>query len=742
MSVHDPSLQEPGTVTSEPNLPQYPSPEINGSVNADILQKIEVGPDGRLTKAQEPTLTAPPEDIVYPEERMGIIPEVGIPPVRPVVLRRTVSGAYSGISGSFRLDLRVDIDRPNALNMASFDFYSLGSVTSYFGSFQVPAPAISYTNTHAIIDGAITGTTAVWANRVQIEINRNFILVPAAPAIVTFFRNSARGAAYTCRFTNPYFRTVRLEEDYENGTTLLGSYNTGELPSPLPHRTLTVTSGYAEAGIQMTLTSGTDSISNAEAGADARWTETEMHSSMIHHFSIYSNLPQWAAWLFAARRAVDDRLLGIMFDYLPGLRPGRQGCAIFQDSIRSYHPTDADYRRHLLYTYVHELGHAFNLLHSWDKGRPDSLSWMNYDWKYDQRNGLDTFWNNFAFNFDTGELRHIRHGFRNNVIMGGSDWAVGAGLTEGSGSSIFEREMIENNSGLKLEMVPVKTAFALGEPVVVELKLRCMDLNGKTINANLHPKTDHVRVGILKPNGKTCVYEPVAHLCMAEKEVNLTADSNTAYASAYIGYGKDGFYFDQPGFYRLKAAYLNKDGSVIQSDEALIRVKSPVTQAEDEIADMYFTGNAGMLFYMMGSDSPSLKKGMDDFQKVSDKYKTNGLSVYADLVLGINEAMKFKVVDPETKRVSARKRNLTGAEAKLSKVFTVSKASGGIDNITLNWSYRQLAKGYLLEGDEKSAKATLKEMEDSFKAKKLKPAVMHIIAGQAAETLRVNKKVH
>ena len=743
MAVKDPSLLEPGTALNEATTEQTHYPETNGKSHADAAQKIEIGPDGKLSQAKEPTLTAPPVDIVYPEERMGLAgtAETGAAPIIPILLRRLVSGTYTGTSGSFRLDLRVDVDKLRSLNAASFDFFSIGAVINYFGSFKMVAPAISYTALKVIIDGAITGTVAVWANRVRIEINRNSILSPAAPAMVTFFQNATQGAIYNCHFSNNYFRTVRLETDFENGTTLLTSYNTAELPSPLPHRSLTVTKAYEEAGIQMVLTSGSDAINNSEAGMDARWTETEMHASMVRHFSIYSNAPQWAVWLFAARRAVDNRLLGIMFDYLPGLRLMRQGSAVFQDSIRDFHPADTDYRRHLLYTYVHELGHAFNLLHSWDKGRPDSASWMNYDWKFDQRNGLGSFWNNFAFSFDSGELNHIRHGFRNNVIMGGSDWAVGAGMIDGGHSAaIFSQETIENNSGLKFELVPSKTSFALGEPVVVELKLRCMDMNGKTVNANLHPKFEQVRIGILKPNGKACVYESIAHHCMAPKELSLTADNNTAYASAYIGYGKDGFYFDQPGFYKLKAAYLYQDGSIIQSEETMIRVKSPVTQTEDEIADLYFTSNAGMLFYLLGSDSESLKKGMDDFHRISEKYKNNSLSVYADLVLGVNDGMRFKTADSNNKKVTSRKRNLTGAETKLSKVFNASKSTEGIDNITLNWTYRHLAKAYLLEGDEKSAKDTLKQMEDTFKKKNLKPAVMQKIAQQATETMQIDKK--
>ena len=43
----------------------------------------------------------------------------------------------------------------------------------------------------------------------------------------------------------------------------------------------------------------------------------------------------------------------------------RQGAAVFYNAIQG---ASAATQRAQLRTYVHELGHAFNLLHSWDKG--------------------------------------------------------------------------------------------------------------------------------------------------------------------------------------------------------------------------------------------------------------------------------------------------------------------------------------------------------------------------------------
>lgn len=82
-------------------------------------------------------------------------------------------------------------------------------------------------------------------------------------------------------------------------------------------------------------------------------------------------------------------LYGTMFDQ-KGKQ--RQGCAVFHAGIGG---ATADKLRLQLYTYAHELGHCFNLLHSWQKSlatppqadRPTALSWMNYPWLYPSGSG-------------------------------------------------------------------------------------------------------------------------------------------------------------------------------------------------------------------------------------------------------------------------------------------------------------------------------------------------------------------
>ena len=65
----------------------------------------------------------------------------------------------------------------------------------------------------------------------------------------------------------------------------------------------------------------------------------------------------------------------------------RQGCAAFHSVIGG---TSNEAQRAMLRTYVHELGHCFNLYHSHHKefmnppqpNRLDALSWMHYPQEY------------------------------------------------------------------------------------------------------------------------------------------------------------------------------------------------------------------------------------------------------------------------------------------------------------------------------------------------------------------------
>lgn len=656
------------------------------------------------------------------------VPRIPIPPVLPILPKRNVSGRYRSGGLGFQLELRVDVDGTGPMMRLSGDFYMVNAATiTYFGSFVVNAVTLSVTASLVTIEGIGSYTYGTAFPKIRVTIPRVLIIQPLAPATVRFFSlTNVPGAVYVCSYQSVYFRTVVWEQDREQGVTPFVSYNTGSLPSGGPARTLTVPSAYAEAGIQFLVSGGTDIVPTAETGTNLKWNNSELHAAMVRHFSLWQDIPQWKVWLIAAyAHEMGSGLYGIMFDQ-QGRQ--RQGCATFHQGIGG---TSADKLRLQLYCYVHELGHCFNLFHSWQKSymtppmpnRPSALSWMNYPWNYP--GGATAFWNAFAFRFDNLEIIHLRHALRNNIIIGGNPFGTGAALENAENFT----DPIEENSGLKLELEAPKN-FGLGEPVVVEIKLRTTDMRGKRVHANLHPNLGFVTLGIQKPGGQVVVYEPLLEHCMIPEMVKLDADRPSIYESAYIGYGKDGFYFDQGGFYRLRAIYNAPDGSQVFSNTLKIRVRNPLNSDDEEVADLFFGEEQGSLLYLLGSDSEFLKKGNDAFDLVLDKYGKHPMAVYARLVKGMNAGRAFKDIT-EDKRITVRKPQLEDSIKLLSAVSTSSEAGKGVDNITLNMTMRSLAKAQKMKGDDEGAKKTMDHMVDFFKKKSLKPHVLNLIKEQA-----------
>ena len=660
-------------------------------------------------------------------------------PITPVPLKpiyRTVSGRYRSCPRNWELEVRVDVDGSRSLRRLSGDYYRIsGSTKTYYGSFVVDAPSISFSSSLVRITGTAYTTWPTYYNKIQITIARDNIFMPPAAAHAQWMTSTnRRGGAYTCLFESRYFRSVRYEQDYVKGVTPFTSYDTGLLPSGGHRRTLTVQRAYAEAGIEMQSTGGWNEVPISGAGTNARWSNSELHAAMVGQFSLWRDNPQWAVWLLAAHlHDYGTGLYGIMFDQLG---KQRQGCAVFHAGIGGTTPVKL---RDQIYTYVHELGHCFNLFHSFHKkymtppvpNRLNARSWMNYPRNYrrsDGTGGAAAFWNDFPFQFDNLEVIHLRHAFRNNIIMGGNPFGVGAALEDPEAFA----DPIVDNSGLKLDLEAPKS-FALGEPVVVEIILRLNDLRGKTVHrqALLHPNFGFVQIGIRKPNGQVNLYEPLLEHCVEVETTMLDPEKCPAlYESAYIGYGKDGFYFDQVGMYKLRATYFAMDGSEVMSEVMNLRVREPLSSADEEVADLFFGDDQGTLLYLLGSDSEYLESGNKAFGGVLDKYSDHPMAVYAQLVLGTNLGREFKSFTPD-REIVARKAKSEDSIKYLKSVVASSEGETGLDNISLNATMRCLANVQKAAGDTKGAKETLKLMLDIFNKKKFRAHVLGFIKMQA-----------
>lgn len=649
--------------------------------------------------------------------------------------KRRVSGCYAGKNSGFKLELRVDVDYSNPQNKVSGDFYTTrGSTLNYWGSFVINVLSKTVTATQVKLKGTAKFTSPVAYTKIVITIPRRNWYQPQASAKLQFFSSSGiPGSTYNSSFKSRYYRTVKLEQDCETNVTPFNSYNTAANVSGGINRILTVPKAYREAGIDMVNSGTPNTISTAQSGSDAKWNNAELHNAMVSNFSQWSNNQQWKIWLFHAKKHVyGNGLYGIMFDGSDNKQ--RQGCASFYQGIGGNSDTK---KRLQLYTNVHELGHCFNLLHSWQKSlafppkpnRNRSLSWMNYPWN-SAFGGANGFWNNFAFKFDTQELIHLRHAFRKDIIPGGNKFRYGSSLHDNHHSHDMFMDTIEDNSKLNLS-VSAKSKFKLGEPVVVEIKLSTTDLNGENVHKEIHPNFDLVKIGIEKPNGDFTVYEPPMSNCIESEIISLKSDKPAIYESAYIGYGKGGLYFDEVGKYTLKAIYQSLDGSRIVSNSISLRVSQPTSKIEEEIADLYLGEEQGLLFHLLGSDSKHLKKGNEALDTVIEKYSDNPLSVYSKLIKGVNATRNFKEIKED--KIVVRESELKKAEHLIDDVISMSSARDeGIDNISLNTAMRTLAGSQYRSGDEKSAEVLMSKMVKMFKDQGLNETVINVISEEAA----------
>ena len=589
-------------------------------------------------------------------------------------IARKVSGCYSNCPRPWKLELRVDVDSYRPTKMISGDFYYVsGSTTSYFGSFKVEAPTINVTSTQVTLIGIADTTWSTPYRKVRVVIPRHNIFQPAANAYLQWYTlTDKKGADYVCLFDSPHFRTVQIEEDYETGVVPFSSYNTGSLPSGGTPRTLNVAKAYAEAGIELQSTFNNNAIPTSEADSDHEWSNAELHDAMEKHFSLWQNVPGWKVWLFHAHaHEYGTGLRGIMFDQKDRQR---QGCASFYQAISS--GTAADMREQL-YVNVHELGHCFNLFHSFHKkymnppmpNRPAALSWMNYPWYYP--GGPAAFWNAFPFQFDELELKHLRHAYRNHIVIGGNPFGEGAAVEEHSGFM----DNVRDESGLQLRLTSPHFV-ALGTPIHVDIQLTNYNREPLQVATDLHPNCGLVDIMLQKPNGKVVNYHPPISYLVAP-DVQSLGSNETIEETAYIGFdNEDGQLFDEPGTYRLFATYYALDGSAIRSEVNRINVSAPRTLEDEYIAELMLGREQGMLFFLEGSYSDSLQKGNDAFAEILTRFKDHPLANHVRYVEGLKKRRGFLQVDTERK-LTLKKQDKGAADELLNSVLSADPIEAG-----------------------------------------------------------------
>ncbi|HWW61460.1 MAG TPA: hypothetical protein VN181_08845 [Thermoanaerobaculia bacterium] len=591
-----------------------------------------------------------------------------------------ISGSYRGpltSGGTQRLDLRIDVDARiddgAVLRRVSGDIFRVDKVAMpgkppketevYQESWILEQPQVKATSDAVTITGAIRYWNAIHP---KTTASIRVPLQPAgAAAQVTLQRQASPPMAFVCAPAGRFFRSLNLEVDVCKSVSAeptLPKYATHSLkqrPPGLSNRELTLERVYGEAGVELVVRSEGRTIIDDTVPGFAAWTDTELHNAMEHHFTQYKGAwPKWEMWGLVAGAYHDDLVGGVMFDYAGAegsahKAPERQGFAVFRkhfwfDSLVANPKTEAQFEaaRRFLWLFTHESGHAFNLLHSFDKNRENALSWMNYVESYDALHKEGAFWSGFRFSFDDEELLHIRHGNRSSVIMGGDPFSSGGHAEAPPGAEHLRMPpgamtSISGEAPLEI-LVRSEQYFQFLEPVSVEIRARNLLPIPLSVSATLHPEHGSVTIYIRRPDGRIVEYMPISCKLAPDRTVTLGAagahDSTDRHSrTVFVSYGRYGFYFDEPGQYSIRAVYHGPGNLLIPSNVQRVRVGHPKTEEADRLAQDFFSYESGVSLYLGGSHSQFLTGGMNTLLDVVDRHAKTlaGAKIAARVARGI-----------------------------------------------------------------------------------------------------------
>lgn len=438
---------------------------------------------------------------------------------------------------------------------------------------------------------------------------------------ITFSGGGAAAFSRTYDFVSTYHRAVEFEFDRVAdavAVTSIATHAHPNRPATLPSETLSLETVYRRAGFDVTKSGGDTVIPINVAGQDALWTDQEMHDAMQTHWSRFANKPQWTMWtLFARMHIQGNSLGGIMFD---DIGPNhRQGTAIFSGAFIATPPAGdpapaAWVARMRFWTAAHEMGHAFNLAHSWQKAASPNLpgnpwiplaneplarSFMNYP--YNVPGGQAAFFADFAYRFSDAELLFMRHAPTRFVQMGNSAWFTNHGFQEAARDSNPDYE-------LRLSVTAPEGRFRYLAPPVVEAALINRSAGPRVVSGTRLASRASLALIINPEKGEPRQWLPHLRHC-AENVEKVLQPGEALFDSIMIGTGRNGWDLAEPGRYCIQAV-LDVDGQPVYSNQVMVTVAPPVSREEERLAADLFTPEVGQVLAVNGS------RGMDQANNV------------------------------------------------------------------------------------------------------------------------------
>ena len=295
------------------------------------------------------------------------------------------------------------------------------------------------------------------------------------------------------------------------------------------------------------------------------------------------------------------------------------------------------------WTAVHELGHTFNLAHSWQKSlgagwvplanEPEARSFMNYP--FNVAGGQAAFFANFEFRFSDQELLFVRHAPERFVQMGNAAWFDHHGFEE---AAVPEEPTLE----LELRVNRERARYEFMEPVWLELKLTNIGTQPRLIDGDILD-ADSLTV-ILKKEGKEArQLVPFRQKCV-QPVTKALMPGESIYGTILASAGLNGWDVAEPGTYVIQAAAHVDEEDVVSAPFSL-RIAPPLSRDEEYSAGDLFTQDAARVLVFGGSRY--LDDANDVLHEVVDRFPDRRIALHARVALGNPLTVDYKQLVPE-----------------------------------------------------------------------------------------------
>lgn len=752
------------------------SSKSSKSTDSDETSKVELIPDdehpdyiaGTATDESEPT-----ESVDEAEGEMqgpaGLIPPTPFPtpvprPFPPIRFCGPVSGRYRYIPSPvtrprptfpgpifpinfLTIKVRVDVDRFLPQNRISIEVNRFFPRAAAHAIAEVSLDRCRGFNNRRV-EANITyrdgETSLIPGDRLVFEARRtsgfnysSYQLTVIGPGSTT--------RKYELAFESRFFDPVEFEVDrVANAGKVVTTYATGShpnRPASLPSETISLETVYERAGFDVTMSPSTSVIPTSDAGANGTWSDSEMHNAMVTFWSRFQDRPQWAMWvLYAAQHDQGPSLGGIMFD---DIGPNhRQGTAIFTNSFiqnaPQSDPNAAAWRRRMVFwTAIHEMGHAFNLAHAWQKAlgvqqgapgdpwiplanAPESRSFMNYPFRVS--GGESSFFSDFRFRFSDDELVFMRHAPRRFVQMGNSNWFVNHGFEAPD-------EMLSSGNWA-LQIRPNRDAnnYRFLEPVNLELKLTNTSGDDVEVEGDLLSDGRHITVLVQRDGGDLKLWRAMVTRCHETHGEELKP-GESIYGSHPVSTSTHGWIIDEPGFYKVQAA-VDMGGEVLVSNVLRLRVAPPKSEDENQLAQDYFTEDVGRAIAFAGA--PALSSANDVLKEVASRCTDNPAARHAAVALSAPKLRNYKVLQAGDDRtglsISSKAAKVDkGAKAQIKALIdSPIVAAETLGHIRYFECLDHLETAMSDSGDDKGAIRVIKSSIATMKSRAILPSVVEV----------------